>query len=44
MANQTTQLIETLKAGGWLSGIGREGSVLGMDEYLHLKYMSVGGL
>jgi succinate-semialdehyde dehydrogenase/glutarate-semialdehyde dehydrogenase len=26
------------------SGIGREGSVLGIEEYLHVKYMSVGGL
>jgi succinate-semialdehyde dehydrogenase/glutarate-semialdehyde dehydrogenase len=26
------------------SGIGREGSVLGIEEYLQVKYMSVGGL
>lgn len=26
------------------SGIGREGSVHGMEEYLHLKYLSLGGL
>ncbi len=26
------------------SGTGREGSVLGIDEYLHVKYMSIGGL
>ena len=26
------------------SGIGREGSTLGIEEFLHVKYMSVGGL
>jgi succinate-semialdehyde dehydrogenase/glutarate-semialdehyde dehydrogenase len=26
------------------SGIGREGSVLGIEEYCQVKYMSVGGL
>ena len=26
------------------SGIGREGSVHGLEEYLHLKYLSLGGL
>jgi succinate-semialdehyde dehydrogenase/glutarate-semialdehyde dehydrogenase len=26
------------------SGIGREGSVLGIEEFLHVKYMSLGGL
>ena len=26
------------------SGIGREGSVLGIEEYLHVKYLSLGGL
>ena len=26
------------------SGIGREGSVLGIEEYLHVKYLSIGGL
>ena len=26
------------------SGIGREGSILGIEEYLNVKYMSVGGL
>jgi succinate-semialdehyde dehydrogenase/glutarate-semialdehyde dehydrogenase len=26
------------------SGIGREGSVLGVEEYLHVKYLSIGGL
>jgi hypothetical protein len=26
------------------SGIGREGSVLGIEEFLHIKYISLGGL
>ncbi|WP_325919866.1 aldehyde dehydrogenase family protein [Pseudomonas frederiksbergensis] len=26
------------------SGIGREGSTHGLDEYLNLKYLSLGGL
>jgi succinate-semialdehyde dehydrogenase/glutarate-semialdehyde dehydrogenase len=26
------------------SGMGREGSFLGLDDYLNVKYLSVGGL
>jgi succinate-semialdehyde dehydrogenase/glutarate-semialdehyde dehydrogenase len=47
MVGANTGLISTEVApfgGVKLSGIGREGSSFGLDEYLDVKYLALGGL
>lgn len=47
MVGINTGLVSTAEApfGGWkLSGLGREGSRYGMDEFMEMKYMCFGGI